>query len=230
MHATKAVGPRAAALKYDILTALLSLSVHDGGVDARLAQRLALLITARFNWRTETFAVGVHELARLWSVTDRTAKRELAHMRARGWISVGRAARRGRVAEHRIHIQALIDSTRPYWPAVGPDFVMRMGQGGEAPDDTVVPFPTHGKLPVAPAPDGSVWSAASVLLHEQDVALHTAWFGRLVQAEAGKGRLELIAPTRFAASYVQTHLLGRLLAAVTLVDPTITLIEITAEA
>lgn len=226
MRATKAVGPKAAALKYDILTALLSLSVHDRGVDGRLAQRLALLITARFSWRTETFAVGIQELARLWSVTDRTAKREMAQMRTRGWITVERTARRGRVAEHRIHVQVLLDATRLYWPAVGPDFVQRMGQGGNVPDNTVVPFPPSGKVPVAPVPDGSVWSAASVLLHEQDAALHTAWFARLVQAGAGQGRLELVAPTRFTASYVQTHLLGRILAAVAMVDPTITKITI----
>lgn len=229
MRATKAIGPGAAALKYDILTALLSLSVHDAGVEGRLAQRLALLITARFSWRTETFAVGIQELARLWSVTDRTAKREMAQMRARGWITVERAARRGRVAEHRIHLQVLMDSTRLYWPAVGPDFVLRMGQGGEAPDETVVPFPAGGKAMDAPVPDGSVWSAASVLLHAQDAALHAAWFARLAQAEAGQGRLELVAPSRFAASYVQAHLTGRILAAVTQIDPGITIVSVTAE-
>jgi len=226
MRATKAVGPGAAALKYDILTALLSLSVHDDGVDGRLSHRLALLITARFSWRTETFAVGIHELARLWSVTDRTAKREMAQMRARGWISVARAARRGRVAEHRIHIQVVLDATRPCWPSVGQDFVLRMGQGGETVDQTVVPFPTGGKPTAAPVPDGSVWSAASMLLHEQNAAVHASWFAGLVQAGVEQGKLELVAPTRFAASYVQTHHLAQIIAVVTTIDPTITTVSI----
>lgn len=218
MQQSKATGPRAAALKYDILTALLSLSMHDKGVDGRLAQRLALLITARLSWRTETFCVGIREIARLWCVTERTAKRDLALMRARHWIVVQRAATRGRVTEHRVNIADVLVATRMCWPAVGPDYVERMGQGGQAapPDQTVVPFPTSQMQP--PAPDGTLWGQAARLIHDSDPALFAAWFGQLHEVESGAGRLVLAAPSRFIGNYVETHLMGKLLAAVTQVD------------
>lgn len=229
MQQVKAVGVRAAALKYDILTALLSLGLHDKGVDGRLAQRLALIITARFNWRTETFNVGTREIARMWAVTERTAKRDMALMRTRRWIAVHRPPVRGRVTEHRIDLQVVLDSTRPCWPAVGPDFVARMGQGAdETPDtNTVVPFPTGAVAP--PVPDGTLWSAASTMIYENDPALHAAWFAPLTEVAKDGRKLILSAPTRFAASYIQTHLMGRVLAAVTTCDPTVVDIVVTVE-
>jgi hypothetical protein len=228
MQQLKATGPRAAALKYDILTALMSLGLSDKGVDGRLAQRLALLITARFSWRTETFSVGTREIARMWSVTERTAKRELALMRARRWITVQRAPARGRVTEHRVQMTQVLEATRMCWPLVGPDFVARMGQGPneQAPDQTVVPFRTTAGAP--PAPDGSVWGRASGVLFESDPALHQAWFGQLSQVSQEGGRLTLAASSPFVASYVRTHLSGRLLAGVTSVDPSITMVLVVA--
>ncbi|MFA8443988.1 hypothetical protein [Yoonia sp.] len=228
MQQVKATGPRAAALKYDILTALLSLSLSNKSVDGRLAHRLALLITARFSWRTETFSVGTREIARLWSVTERTAKRELALMRARQWISVHRSPARGRVTEHRIDLATVLDATRQSWPAVGPDFVARMGQGPEetVPDQTVVPFRSSVNLP--PTPDGSLWGAASVLIHADDPGLHAAWIDKLAAVSHDGNRLVLAAPSQFVASYVRTHLAGRLLAAVTCIDPSVTQVTIIA--
>lgn len=218
MHIAKATGPRAASLKYDILTALLVLGQQDSGVDGRLAGRLALLITARFSWRSETFRVGVRELGKLWAVTERTAKRELAQMRARGWISILRAATRGRVAEHRVHLDEVLDATKPCWASVGPDFVERMGQGGSTSDpvQTVVPFP--GKPAPTPAADGSLWSAVSQVLHAGDAALYSAWFAKLHEVSCEDGCLTLAAPSPFVRSYVETHLRVRLLSAVTAVD------------
>ncbi len=218
MQIAKATGPRAASLKYDILTALLVLAQADSGVDGRLAGRLALLITARFSWRTETFRVGVRELGQLWSVTERTAKRELAQMRAHGWVSVQRTATRGRVAEHRIHLDQVLEATKSCWVAVGPDFVERMGQGGKASDParTVVPFP--GQLGPSPATDGSLWSAVSHMLHAGDAALYSAWFAKLHEVSCEDGCLTLAAPSPFVRSYIETHLRVRLLSAVTAVD------------
>ena len=218
MQIAKATGPRAASLKYDILTALLVLGQADSGVDGRLASRLALLITARFSWRTETFRVGVRELGQLWSVTERTAKRELAQMRAKGWVSVARAATRGRVAEHRIHLDVVLAATRGSWAAVGPDFEERMGQGGQtatAPQ-TVVPFP--GKSVAAPVADGSGWAAVSSMLHDSDPSAYAAWFAKLQEVSCHDGVLVLAAPSAFVRSYVENHLRLRLLGAVTATD------------
>ena len=107
-------GPSAGAAKYDVLTALLVMALQGETVEARLALRLSLLITARFNWRKSVFAVGQKELARMWGVTERTVKREMAEMRSRGWIEVAVPAARGRVAEHRIMFETVLGVTMPY--------------------------------------------------------------------------------------------------------------------
>jgi DNA-binding MarR family transcriptional regulator len=233
--ATKATGLRAAAVKYDILTALLVLGAQDAGTDGRLAGRLALLITARFNWQRESFASGTREIARLWGVTERTAKRELAAMRLRGWITIRRAPAKGRVTEHGVDLAQVLAATRGYWAAVGPDFVARMGRG---PDETlpeeglpgaadnVVPF-SRGTGQGAPIGDGTLWAAASRLIWESDATLHAAWFARLVETERSATMVELCAPSAFAARYIQTHFAGRLLAAVSSFDPGITEVRVT---
>lgn len=228
MQHQKAAGPGASAIKYDILTALLSLSLHDAGPSGRLAQRLCLLITARMSWRTESFSVGVHEMARLWAVTDRTAKRELALMRAKGWISVLRPATRGRVATHKLHIGQVLSETRPCWESVGPDFAQRMGQGGaiaasdQSPaDHTVVPFPGVQPAAVAPTQDTSLWGQAAQVLAEEYPARYRAWFAALTLVAQSEAEVTLAAPSAFAKSYIDTHLRRHLLAAITRIDPTI---------
>ncbi|WP_106746163.1 hypothetical protein [Yoonia maritima] len=223
----KATGPKASVVKYDILTALMTLGLHDKGTDGRLAQRLALLITARFNWQSETFCVGLREIARMWPVTERTTKRELALMRSRGWISVHRNAARGRVTEHRVHLNAVLEATRLCWPLVGPDFVARMGQGPqEQPaSENVVPFAKAGAE--APQNDGTIWAAASRVMFDNDPAVHAAWFSKVTEVGRDGPRLELAAPSAFAARYIETHYAGRVLAAVTACDPSVTTVRIT---
>lgn len=222
MQLAKATGRRAAALKYDILTALLSLAAHDKGVDGRLAQRLALVITARLSWKSETFCVGVRELGLLWSVTERTAKRELAHMRARDWISVTRAARRGQVTIHRVNIAQVMAATKPCWNTVGPDFAERMGQGAQQPlpDPTVVPF-RQPDTDASILPVGGLWAEVAAKLDQSDPAVYCAWMSKLAEVESGGGQLVLAAPSSFIASYVKTHLLDKLVAAVAQVDPSV---------
>ena len=221
MQIARATGPQAAARKYDILTALLVLGQYDHGTHGRLAQRLALLITARFSWRTETFCVGVRELGKLWGVTERTAKREMAQLRTFGWISVHRAATRGRVAEHRIHIAAVLNDTRQFWDAVGPDFAARMGQGGEPEDQTVVPFPTARAASAPVSAEGTLWPAIAEALNAADAALYQTWFAKLAEADCGGGCLTLTAPSAFVRSYIETHLRQRLIAAARLVQPSL---------
>lgn len=223
----KATGPKAAVLKYDILTALLTLGLQDKGIDGRLAQRLAVLITARFNWQSETFRVGLREIARLWSVTERTTKRELALMRSRGWITVHRNAARGRVAEHRVHVAIVLDATRACWPLVGSDFVARMGQGPQEQlaNENVVPFAKG--VSVAPQNDGTLWAAASRKIHDIDPILHAAWFAKLTEVVCEDAFLELAAPNAFAARYIEANYAGRILAAVTACDPNVTTVRIT---
>ncbi|MFP7572023.1 hypothetical protein [Marivita sp. S2033] len=227
MQQAKPVGRLAAAVKYDILTALMALACHDRETEGRLAGRLVLLITARFNWQRGSFACGQREIARMWGVTERTAKRELSAMRGRGWIVLRRPAARGRVAEHAIDLDAVLCATRAHWAAVGPDFVARMGAGPEEaqPDtapDNVVPF----RATQAVAGQG-LWASASARLGQSDPAIHAAWFAPLVESGRDGDGLTLKAPSKFAASYIQTHLAGRLLAAVTAEDAAIRWVNVT---
>lgn len=223
----KITGPGASALKYDLLTALLVTAARGAPDVARLALRLSLLITARFNWQRESFAVGQKEIARMWGVTERTAKRDMAAMKARGWIAVSVPAARGRVAQHRIALDAVLRETMPHWDAVGPDFVARMTglpEQPEVPAGNVVPF-QRGQVPAAA--EGTPWQAAAERLRQQDPAVFNAWLAGLVPAGEAQGLLVLMAPSRFVADYVRTHYLTRVIAATVMTDPTIRDVEVT---
>lgn len=226
MQATNAAGRYAASVKYDILTALLTLGQHDTGTPGRLATRLSLLITARYNWRSGTFQVGQREIARLWNVSERTAKREMAALKTLGWIVVRRPAARGRVTVHALDLERMLADTAAIWAAVGPDFEARM-LPQPPPDATsnVVPF---GRAGAAPTDDGTLWAAASARLWREDAAIHAAWFARLIEAERVGGCLILTAPSSFAASYVTVNLSERLLAAISSEDPSVRSVKILA--
>ena len=205
-------GPGAGAIKYDILTALLAMANAGDPVEARLALRLSLLITARFNWRHGSFAVGQAEMARMWGVTERTAKREVAALRARGWIVLAVPAARGRVAQYRIDLPGLLAATMPHWDAVGPDFVARMTDTPPPADSNVVPL-RPAALPEIDSGDETGWSAAAARLARDDSTLFRAWIADLVPEDRVGGRLTLLARSRFAADYVATHHTTRILAA-----------------
>lgn len=204
-------GPGASAVKYDILTALLVTATNGAPVPARLALRLSLLITARFNWRRGTFTVGQVEMARLWGVTERTAKREVAELRARGWIEVAVPAARGRVAEHRIRFDAILAQSRAHWEAVGPDFVARMSPAPERPSAEIVPLRIATSHPVPTGEDDTGWTTLAARLAEEDAATYGAWMAGLTPVALEAGVLTLIAPSRFVATYVTTHHKARLI-------------------
>lgn len=207
-------GPGAGALKYDLITGLLALAAHDSGPPGRLALRLSLLITARFNWRHGTFAVGQREMARLWGVTERTAKREVAALRSLRWIDIHRPAARGRVAEYRIDLGRVLTSTMPYWGAVGPDYAARMTGAPEAASEAasnVVPL--HQARAPLPDPEAGLWSEVARDLAEQHPNRYATWFAPLRMVEHAGPQLVLEAPTPFHASYVNTHFKTHLLAA-----------------
>ncbi|EYD70405.1 hypothetical protein Lokhon_00159 (plasmid) [Limimaricola hongkongensis DSM 17492] len=210
------MGRGAAARKYDLLTALGAHALSQDRTEQVLALRLMTLITARYNWGRDELAVGVREIARLWSVDERTVKREMAKLRARGWVELTRAGARGRVAEYALGIERLMQDTRPGWERVGPDFACRL-DAGEA-DDKVVPLPIRGEVPPPDLSGGSEWALAQALLHAEEPGLYASWLRALTRDSRAGGRLVLAAPSRFHAAYVQTHLSARLLAACRDVD------------
>lgn len=71
----------------------------------------------------------------------------------------------------------------------------------------------------APVADGSLWAEVQALLHHEDGATYGAWFHCLTEIDVTEGCLSIAAPTRFQATYIKTHLMARLLAAVRRVAP-----------
>ncbi|MEL6235320.1 MAG: hypothetical protein AAFR46_13015, partial [Pseudomonadota bacterium] len=114
-----------AARRHDLLAALALHGLAAGASGQRLALRLILLLTARYNWQTDRLAIGRDEIARLWQVDPRTVRREMARLRKLGWLEIRRAAARGRVAVYGLGLPRLLADLGPVWPRLGPDFAAR---------------------------------------------------------------------------------------------------------
>ena len=216
MLSPKIVGPQAAARKYDLITALGAHALSGTKHDHRLVLRLITLITARYNWARDELCVGQREIARLWSVDERTVKREMAKLRGIGWLVVRRQGARGRVTEYSLDIDAILTATEPQWAAVGPDFELRLS--GRSAPERVVPLPVRGTVPAPDVGEGTEWALARAVLHAQDAGVYGSWLAALSREGRAGGRLTLRAPSRFHGAYVQSHLVPRLLEAVRAVD------------
>lgn len=203
----RATGRNAASMKYDILSAL---GVHGCAGDKhrqRLVLRLITLIVARYNWIADELMVGQREMAELWSIDERSVKRELAKLRELGWLVQKREAARGRVAVHGLGLARILEGTGPDWARVGPDYVARMaGQGTPTPEaaapSNVISFPL-------PTGEEGVWPRIQATLHREDPHLYAAWFAAL-RAEHDGDCLRLLAPSRFHADYLRSNHLQRL--------------------
>lgn len=217
---TKPADRSAAARKYDLITALGAHALSLGKTEQRRVLRLITLITARYNWRRDELAVGQREIARLWSCDERTVKRETALLRGLGWLVVKRQGARGRVTEYSINIERMLKDTSGSWASVGPDFQIRLegSDTGQGADRSVVPFPKSGSVAAPDISSGTEWALAQAILHNEDVATFASWLSAITRDSRAGGRLTLRAPSRFHASYVQTHLSGRILAACRAVD------------
>ncbi len=230
MQLKKPVGQMASARKYDLLTAMGAFALARGKSEQRMTLRLMTLVTARYNWARDELAVGQREIARLWSVDERTVKREMARLRACGWLRVKRQGARGRVTEYSLDIERILEDTQDQWAAIGPDFVQRLGPQDSAAPGNVVAMPLR-KGAAVPAPDlspGTEWALAKGILHAEDPAIYQTWFAGLMRLRRDGARLVLAAPSRFHGSYVQTHLAGRLLAACRSVDGDVGEVVVTA--
>lgn len=220
MQLPRLVGREAASRKYDILSALMAFALaHDKTVQ-RQVLRVVALITTRYNWQRDELTMGQGEIARLWSVDERTVKREMARLRAQGWLVLKRQGARGRVSAYGIDVSRILEDTRPVWPLIGNDFIMRLDPGQSSAGQgasNVVPL----RSVAAPVADGSFWSGVQARLHEEDAAVYGAWFHALTEAALDDNCLTLVAPTRFHAAYVSTNLKERLISVVRRVDPSL---------
>lgn len=219
MQLPRPVGREAASRKYDILSALMAFALSRDKHVQKQILRIMALITTRYNWQRDELTMGQSEIARLWSVDDRTVKREMARLRSQGWLILKQQGARGRVSTYGMDLNRMLDDTRPAWPLIGADFISRLdppqavGQGAS----NVVPLYTVHP----PTSDGSIWAAAQASLHAEDAAIYGAWFHALTEAGLEANALTLAAPTRFHAAYVATNLKDRLLFALQRVDPSL---------
>ena len=225
MQVARPAGPGVGSRKYDILSALMVFALGQDKTKQRQVLRLMALVTTRYNWQRDELSMGQDEIARLWSVDPRTVKREMAKYRSMGWLITKRQGARGRVSVYGLDLDRMMADTRPVWAKIGPDFMARMAPGGSGlPDEktNVVPL----RRVAAPPADGTTWTAAQEILHGQGASEYGAWLHALTELDCGAGRLVLSAPSRFHASYVETHLSARILAAVRSIDPSISDVRI----
>jgi hypothetical protein len=218
MQLPRPVGREAASRKYDILSALVAFALSRDKHVQRQVLRIMALITTRYNWQRDELTIGQAEIARLWSVDERTVKREMARYRAQGWLVLKRQGARGRVSAYGMDLNRMLEETRPAWPLIGEDFIARLepepaGQGVS----NVVPL-RSAPVPVA---DGSIWAEAQAKLMTEDAVVYGAWLHALTQAGMEATCLMLAAPTRFHATYVSTNLKDKVLAALRRVDPSV---------
>ncbi|MFG6515435.1 hypothetical protein ACGYKD_16685 [Sulfitobacter sp. TB366] len=224
MQLVKTAGQRDAARKYDIITALGAYALARNKHDQRLVLRLVTLMTARYNWARDELAVGQREIAQLWSVDERTVKRDMAKLRGMGWLVVKRQGARGRVTEYSLNLDRILATTEGEWCNVGPDFDMRMG--GKQEQSPIVSLPVKGHIPAPDTSSGSEWALAQAILYNEAPDLYGSWLRNLVRVERAGGRLILRAPSRFHGSYVQTHLTRLILSACQAVDADVTEITV----
>ena len=225
MHVAKPVGRNAPAIKYDILSALTVHALSGDKHRQRSILRIIALITTRYNWRNNELSIGREEIARLWSVNERTVKREMAKLRTMGWIAVKRPAARGRVAVYELDLKQLMIDTSEVWPTIGSDFLARMTDEPEV-ETNVVPFTAKPSPP--DVADGDVWTQVQAILHGRDPELWASWFRHLTEADRAGGMVTLLAPSRFMADYIAQKWTGRLLAAYSRVEPDVRSIRVEA--
>lgn len=229
MLASRPVGRDAATKKYDILSALMTYALARDKLTQRLILRLMSLITTRYNWQRDELSMGQREIARLWSVDERTVKREIAKLKSKGWLCVKRPGARGRVTLYGLDLDLVLKETQPEWPKIGPDFVGRLTEitGVRAQnihESNIVAFSAKAQQP--PVMDGTVWSSASMVLFENDPRIFAAWFQQLQEQGRDGGCLLLVAPTKFHATYVEIHLSDAIMRAVSRIDPSLRTVRI----
>ncbi len=206
-EARRLTGPGAGPQKYDLLTALAVAGLAGSSTRMTTMLRLIAVITARYNWHLDELTVGQRELARLWSVDERTVKREIKRLTEADLLIQLRPGVRGRVAAYRLNQPAVHRISAAEWPAVGPDFVSRMGAVAPPVEKVIrVDFQAKGTAVAGATP----WDRTVARLAAADPELFQNWFGRLTFGGVSGDTLALTAPNRFTAQYVQTHLIPHL--------------------
>lgn len=209
-------GPGASAIKYDVITALSVMALHDGPTLQTTVLRLVALITARYNWKADQFCVSQDDMARMWNVSDRTVKREIKRMISAGLIRCIRPGRRGRVGAYRLDYPTLFANSSDTWAAVGSDFADRMSGLNGAGEAKVVKVDFAARKPMAPDETlgDDLWGRVQRALAQASPENQRNWYAKLIFEGIEGGVATLRAPSGFVANFVRTHLAATLTAAV----------------
>ncbi|MGP3726549.1 DnaA N-terminal domain-containing protein [Cereibacter sphaeroides] len=212
MQNARLAGPGAGAEKYDILTALAVKGLSSSGPLQTSILRLVALVTARYNWARGEMAIGQREMAALWSVDERTAKRETRRLIDTGFLVLKVRGVKGRVAVYALDLPAIYGATQEEWGKVGSDFALRMaGRHEPAPQRQVPPQAADAHVVHVDFSGGSrgassPWSRMMRMLEDANPAHFASWYARLSLVRAERGVVTVCAPSRFAAQYLETHL------------------------
>lgn len=217
METLRLTGADAGVIKYDLLTALSVAGLNGGPTLQTSLMRLIAAVTARYNWRLDELSVGQRDLARMWSVNERTVKREIKRLTDARILICKRGGVRGRVAAYRLNYAQIAALSEPCWPLVGPDFDARMkGRYDAASDVKIVQLRDYVKAvndPLDEAPRGT-WHRVLARLTRDNPDQVKAWYGQLEFKGFEQGTLRLCAPSKFAQRYIETHLARPLIGAV----------------
>lgn len=208
-------GPNAGTQKYDLLTALSVAGLHGKPVFQMSMMRLIALVTARYNWRSNEVSIGQRDLARMWNVNERTVKREMKRLIETDILVCTRAGVRGRVGAYRLNFETVKQLSDPLWESVGPDFQKRMQSQPIGLSSKVVkvdfgaakPQGLPDTLPQKDAGEKGTWLAVQHRLNGEDHTLYSSWYKHLSFAAYQDGEVTLKAPSKFIATYIETHLL-----------------------
>lgn len=214
MDARRLTGPGASAEKYDILTAIAVAGLSGSATTQSTMFRLIALVTARYNWAKAELTAGQREMARMWSVNERTAKREVKRMIEAGLLILIRPGARGRVATYRLNLPQLYRLSEPVWQRVGPDFAERMDQRQPKQVSTVVRVDFQARNSGQAGSESSAWQRSRDRLEAENPDIFGAWFSKLQLRRNDETSVVLEAPNNFIAQYIRTHFSGQLLAAV----------------
>jgi hypothetical protein len=210
-------GPEASVIKYDLLTALSVAGLNGTPTLQMSLMRLIAAVTARYNWRMDELTVGQRDLARMWSVNERTVKREIKRLTDTEILICKRRGVRGRVAAYRLNYAQIAKLSEHCWQLVGPDFDERMkGRYREEAPVKVVQLSDYSKPVGEEIPDSSpgTWQRAMTRLAQDNADQFKAWFSQLQFIGFTGGVLTLRTPSKFAQRYIETHLTRPLLRAV----------------
>lgn len=203
--AKRLTGPNASSAKYDVLTALALLALHRDAAAQASVLRLIAVITARYNWRRDELSMCQQDMAQMWGVSLRTAKRDVKRWLSESWMTMKRQGVRGRAGAYRLDFVEIGRQSNHLWPLVGPDFVERLTI--PTPEENVI-RPDFARVDQPTTKEPGTWAAVCERLRLSDQSVYHSWIAPLQVISNSEGHITLRAPSRFAANYVTTHLLG----------------------